>query len=685
LTTASAYAHTAAKLLIASVAPATAGQQADKTSFFAYNYSVVKKEVVVNSINWMAGGAQGSGVDTAANIFGKACGYGGLYVFGRREYHSNIKGLHSYFHLRISPKEILANINDVDLLAAFDAETAVRHINEVVPEGGVIIGSQQVNTKVLDIPTLPPEFKAELTKFMKEKNVGETLSDWLNYVKQRNVHVFPVPYMDLLNQIGAKLGIAKISKITRMINVLTIGISFALFKYDRSLAEKAVRATFSGKPKIVDMNVTALNHAYDYAEEHFKNTFKHRLEKTAVTEERLFLTGNQAVAMGKVLGGCRVQTYYPITPAADESEYLEAHQILKTAGEEEAIVVIQTEDEIAAVNSASGAALAGARAATSTSGPGFSLMAEGLSWAGHNEVPLVITYYQRGAPATGLPTRNGQADLRFAMHAGHGEFSRIILASGDIQECFYDAAKVFNLAEKYQVPVIHLLDKAMANCSQTYPVFDHDKFKIDRGKILSEKELEGKEYRRFRLTETGVSPRAVLGTKNGVHWYTGDEHNEMGHISEEPLNRRLMVEKRMKKLELVEKEVPVEDKLKFFGDPDSENIVVSWGSPKGAIIESLGTLKQEGFSLGFIQLRLLHPLPAEDVKKALAGKKRIIDIEDNYTAQLGGIIKEKTGFAPNFYILKYTGRPMTTTEVHGALKAVLTGKAPERKVLMFGS
>jgi 2-oxoglutarate ferredoxin oxidoreductase subunit alpha len=641
--------------------------------------------MAIDSINWMAGGAQGSGVDTAANIFGKACGYGGLYVFGRREYHSNIKGLHSYFHLRISPKEILANVNDVDLLAAFDAETAVRHINEVVSEGGIIIDSQQMNTKVLDIPTLPPEFKAELTKFMKEKHVGETLNDWLNYAKQKNVHVFPVPYLDLLNQIGAKLGIAQISKITRMINVLTIGVSFALFKYDRSLAEKAVRATFSGKEKIAEMNVMALNHAYDYAEEHFKNTFKHRLEKTEVNEERLFLTGNQAVAMGKVLGGCRVQTYYPITPAADESEYLEAHQILKTGGEDEAIVVIQTEDEIAAVNSASGAALAGARAATSTSGPGFSLMVEGLSWAGNSEVPLVITYYQRGAPATGLPTRHGQADLRFAMHAGHGEFPRIILASGDIQECFYDAAKVFNLAEKYQMPVIHLLDKAMANCSQTYPVFDYGKFKIERGELLTEKDLEGKEYRRFRFTETGVSPRVLLGTKNGVHWYTGDEHNEIGHISEEPFNRRLMVEKRMKKLELVQKEVPVEDKLKFYGDTSSENIVVSWGSPKGAIIESLETLKQEGFSIGFMQVRLIHPLPTEEVKKALEGKKRIIDVEDNFSGQLGGIIKEATGIAPNYYVLKYTGRPMTTTEVYDALKAILTGKASEREVLMFGA
>jgi 2-oxoglutarate ferredoxin oxidoreductase subunit alpha len=638
-----------------------------------------------DSINWMAGGPQGSGVDTAANIFGRACGYGGLYVFGRREYHSNIKGLHSYFHLRMSPHELLANVNDVDLLAAFDAETVVRHMNEVVPEGGIIVDSQQVNTKVLEIPTLPPEFKDELRGFMKEKNVGETLNDWLEYTKKRNIQVFPVPYNELLNQIGQKLGIAQISKITRMINVLTIGVSLALFKYDRALVEKAVRDTFSEKPKIADMNVTALNHAYDYAEQTFKDNFKHRIEKIGITEERIFLTGNQAVAMGKVLGGCRVQTYYPITPAADESEYLEAHEILKTSGEDEAILVIQTEDEIAAINSASGAALAGARAATSTSGPGFSLMVEGLSWAGNSEVPVVITYYQRGAPATGLPTRHGQADLRFVMHAGHGEFPRIILASGDIKECFYDAAKVFNLAEKYQMPVIHLLDKAMANCSQTYPVFDYGKFKIDRGEILTEKELEGQEYRRFRFTETGVSPRVVLGTKNGVHWYTGDEHNEVGHISEEPLNRRLMMEKRMKKLDLVEKEVPIEDKLNFYGDQTSETIILSWGSPKGAIIEALNMLKAEGYGVGFMQVRMISPFPTDHIKKALDGKKKIIDIEDNYSGQLGEVIKEKTGIAPNFHILKYTGRPMTTTEVYDALKEILTGKASERKVLMFGS
>jgi len=638
-----------------------------------------------DSVNWMAGGPQGMGVDTAANIFGRACGYGGIYVFGRREYHSNIKGLHSYFHLRMAKTEILANVNDVDLLAAFDAETVVRHLDEVVPDGGVIVDTQQLNTKVLNIPTLPPEFKTQLQTYMKENNLGETVNDWLEHAKKHGVQVFPVPYATLLNQIGQKLGITQISKITRMINVLTIGVSLALFKYDRALTEKAVRDTLAGKGKVADMNVTALNAAFEYADQTFKGNFKPYLEKVPVTEERIFLTGNQAVAMGKVLGGCRVQTYYPITPAADESEYLEAHEILKTSGEDEAIIVIQTEDEIAAINSASGAALAGARSATSTSGPGFSLMAEGLSWAGNNEVPVVVTYYQRGAPATGLPTRDGQADLRFAMHAGHGEFPRIILSSGDIQECFYDAAKAFNLAEKYQMPVIHLIDKAMANCSQTFPTFKYRNFKIDRGMLLTEKDLEGKTYQRFQFTETGVSPRVPLGTKNGVHYYTGDEHNETGHISEEPQNRRAMVEKRMKKLDLVKKEMPTEDKLAFFGEPNAESVVVSWGSPKGAILEAITTLNQEGQSVSFLQVRMISPFPAEEVRKLLEGKKRVMDIESNYTGQLGQVIKEETGIAPTHHVLKYTGRPMTTTEVYEAIKRILTNQAAERQVLIYGS
>lgn len=634
----------------------------------------------------MAGGPQGSGVDTAANIFGRACGYGGLYVYGRREYHSNIKGLHSYFHLRISSREVSANINDVDLLAAFDAETVVRHVAEVISSGGIIVDKDQVNTKIFNIPTLSYEFKNEFRRYLGKKGLGDSLSDLLANAEKTSTRVFQIPYMDLLKQIANKLGIEQLSRVTRMINVLTIGISFGLLDYDESLVEKAIRTFFAEKPKIVDMNILAFKTAYNYAKQNFQNSFGHQLQKIDITEKRIFLSGNQAVALGKVLGGCRIQTYYPITPAADESEYLEAHEIfkIKTGDGKGSIVVIQTEDEIAAINMASGAVLTGARAATSTSGPGFSLMVEGLAWAGNNEVPVVITYYQRGAPSTGLPTRHGQDDLRFAIHAGHGEFARIILASGDIRESFYDAASAFNYAEKYQLPVIHLIDKALGNSSQTYPFFDPGQFKIQRGDILDEAKLQG-EYKRFKFTESGISPRVLLGTKNGIHWYTGDEHNEFGHISEEPTNRTVMVEKRMKKLEVIEEEVPIEEKVNFFGDRNAKNLIVSWGSPKGAILEAIRKLTDEGFSLGFMQVRMVHPLPKEHIANMLQGAQKIIDVEMNYSGQLGGIIREKTGISMNFYILKWNGRPMTTTEVYDAIKLILLDKAPKRQVLTYGS
>ena len=639
----------------------------------------------MKEINWMAGGPQGAGVDSAANIFGRACGYGGLHVYGRREYHSNIKGLHSYFHLRVSNIEVQANVNDVNLLAAFDAETVVRHINEVVPNGGIIVDNEQVNTKVFNIPTLPYEFKDELRSYVDNKGWGETLNDFLEGVQKEGVHVFLVPYMDLLKQTAAKLKIESVTSVIRMVNILTIGISFALLRYDQNLVEKAVRTVFSDKPKVADMNVVALGEAYTFAEKTFVDNFPYTLGKIETNEERIFVSGNEAVALGKILGGCRVQTYYPITPAADESEYLEAHEIFKTRSGDASIVVLQTEDEIAAINSASGACLAGTRAATSTSGPGFALMVEGLSWAGNSEVPVVITYYQRGAPSTGLPTRFGQSDLKFCVSAGHGDFPRIVLASGDIKECFYDAALAFNYAERYQMPVIHLVDKALANSSQTYRIFETAGFKIERGTILEEKQLEGRQYRRFSFTDSGISPRVVLGTRNGIHWYTGDEHNEVGHISEEPVNRNKMVDKRMKKLDTADREIPVKERLNIFGDQSSTDIVISWGSPKGAILEAMGKLRDENLALKFLQIRMINPIPKETLTSLMKNASRMVTVENNYSGQLAEIIREKTGIQVNYRILKYNGRPITTTEVYDALKNVLKGEAKERQVLTYGS
>ncbi|TAN46536.1 MAG: 2-oxoacid:acceptor oxidoreductase subunit alpha [Candidatus Methanoperedens sp.] len=632
---------------------------------------------------WMAGGPQGSGVDSSANIFARACCYGGLHVYGKREYSSNIKGLHSYFQIRVSTEKVGAIVDRVNLLCTFDAESVVRHIWEVTPGGGIICDIGALETKIFNIPTLPPSFLEEFRKNLDEKALQpETVNDLLSELRKNDLRIYAVPYLEMLKEIGKEVGEEQLSKLIRMINVLTMGVSFGLVNYDKKNVEKAINIIFGKKPSIVSMNLLTFNKAYDYAREKFGDTgFKLNTIKT--DEERIFLQGTQAVALGKLAGGCRVQTYYPITPAADESEYLEENQVLENGGG--AIIVMQTEDEIAAITMATGAALTGARSATSTSGPGFSLMVEGLGWAGINEVPVVINYYQRGAPATGLPTRHGQDDLRFAIHASHGEFPRIILCSGDIEECFYDAAQAFNYAERYQTPVIHLIDKALANSNMSCKMLDPRFLIIERGELLNEADISGKNYRRFEFTDTGISPRLPIGTPGAVFWNTGDEHSETGHITEEPAMRTRMLEKRLKKLDTADREIPLEEKIKFFGDEDAPAIIVSWGSPKGAILEAMEMLKKDGYRTGFLQIRMPHPLPKEYITKVLGKASKKIDIEGNYSGQLAGIIREKTGILMDYFVLKWNGRPMSSDEVYDALLRIMQDKAQVRQVLNGGS
>jgi len=636
---------------------------------------------------WMAGGPQGSGVDSAANIFGRACCYGGLHIYGKREYHSNIKGLHSYFHIRVSPKEVRSDVERVDMLCAFDAESVVRHIWEVIPRGGIVCDTEALRTRIADISTLPPSFWNEFKKKLNEKGIKpETVGDLLKEAEKDNVHVYPVPYLDLLRDVAQKIGEEKLSRLMRMLNVLALGVSFGLIDYDRTFVERAIGDTFRGRHKIIETNLLALRVAYDYAKGKF-GFFGYKLQTVQTEERRIFLSGNQAVALGKLVGGCRVQTYYPITPAADESEYLEENEILETLSEqsEGSIVVMQTEDEIAAINMASGAALTGARAATSTSGPGFSLMVEGLGWAGNNEVPVVITYYQRAGPGTGMATRHGQSDLRFVTHAAHGEFPRIVLCSGDIEECFYDAALAFSYAERYQLPVILLIDKAMANSNKSCRMFDLARVKIERGQLLSEAEFKGKEYRRFEFTESGISWRLPLGTPDVVSWNTGYEHSDLGHINEEPINRTLMVDKRMRKLETADREIPLEERVNFFGDADATTTIVSWGSPKGAVLEAMERLRQEGYKINFLQVRMPHPLPKAHIAEILSKAQKKIMVEGNYMGQLAGIIREQTGIAMDYLVLKWSGRPMYLGEVYEALKLIMQDKAPRRQVLTHGA
>ncbi|MFN4218546.1 MAG: 2-oxoacid:ferredoxin oxidoreductase subunit alpha [Candidatus Bipolaricaulia bacterium] len=636
-----------------------------------------------NQLAWLVGGAQGSGVDSAANLFAKACAFGGLYVYGQREYYSNIMGEHSYYQVTVSDRPVHSTRSYTDILVSADAETVFLHALTVKPGGALIYDPKLTETALSKVAALEHRARDDLQKYLRSKNLDETLGGMLQDAQARGVRLYPIPYDELLKEIMGEKA-PQLAQAKRLSNAMAVAASCAIVNYDIKLLERALEDIFHGKKKVIELNLRACELAYEYITKNSKD-FPITLEPIAARESRIYVTGNQAAALGKLAAGCTVQTYYPISPATDESTYLEAHQIFEHRGEGQrgAIVVVQVEDEIAAITMATGAALAGARAATSTSGPGFSLMVEGLGWAGINEVPVVITLYQRGSPSTGLPTRHEQGDLRFVLHAGHGEFPRIVIASGDLEECFYDAIRAFNYAERYQLPVIHLLDKSLASSSQTCAVFDVLKGRIDRGALVEGAASDG--YKRFAYTETGISPRVSLGTPNGIFWNTGDEHDELGHITEDPVERVRMMDKRAKKLEIAAHEIPLPEKVNIFGDPDSELVLLSWGSPKGAILDALEALWAEKFSVCFVQCRLLSPLPSDDLKKLLEKAKRRACVENNYSGQFAGLVRESTGIAMDHLIVKFNGRPITMDEVYQSVKEILSGTAPRRMVLTHGA
>ena len=648
------------------------------------------EKTIMNSLSWVIGGAQGSGVDSAANIFSRACAIGGLHLFGKREYYSNIKGEHSYFTVRISDRPVHSHVDEISMLVSFDAETIFRHFEEVTASGAIIYDSDIVNTLLDEVPTVDDPAVARIKKVLQKAGLGFTVQDALEHAKRRGVILFPMPFFQLLKEFAQEANDPALSRLTRMVNVMALSASMAIMDFDSKVLARAIQFIFRTKKKVADLNVQACVHTYNYAKAKFAGSnFSYRLKIKPPQPDMIIVQGNQSSALGKMVAGCRFQTYYPITPASDDSEFLEANEILDLydSGKKGSTVVIQTEDGIAALTMAIGSALTGVRTATATSGPGFSLMAEALGWAGMNEVPVVISLYQRTGPSTGLPTRHEQGDLNFAINAGHGEFPRIVFASGDIEESFYDTMKVFNFADRYQMPVIHMLDKAMANSLITCKNFNVKKIAIDRGlrvKQITEKDKGvADNYLRFKLSNNPISPMVVLGTKNAIFWNSGDEHTEEGHITEDPEIRVQMMDKRMTKLDVAIKEIPDEDKAAAYGSGDT--VIISWGSTKGAILDAMDILAAEGMRVKYIQVRLMHPFPSELVKSMLKDAKTVIDIEMNYTGQLGSLVRQHTGLEANYHIVKYNGRPMSLNEVYNGVKRIIRGDAPRRQVLKSGA
>ncbi|HZA47442.1 MAG TPA: 2-oxoacid:ferredoxin oxidoreductase subunit alpha [Nitrososphaera sp.] len=692
-----ASALTAVRRIHANAASSMLRPVADNNSSKALKEGHVKEfkleKIITNSLSWVIGGAQGSGVDSAANIFSRACAIGGLHLFGKREYYSNIKGEHSYFTVRVSDEPLRSHVDEINMLVSFDAETIFRHFEEVTASGAIIYDSDIINTSLDEVPTVDDPAAVRIKKVLEKAGLGFTVQDALEYAKRRGAILFPMPFFQILQEFAQKAEDPALSKLTRMVNVMAISASMAIMDFDSEVLSRAIQFIFRTKKKVADLNVRASIHTYNYAKAKFPGSnFSYRLKTKPPQPDIIIVQGNQSSALGKMVAGCRFQTYYPITPASDDSEFLEANEILDlydSPGKKGSTVVMQTEDEISAITMAIGSALTGVRAATATSGPGFSLMAEALGWAGMNEVPLVVSLYQRTGPSTGLPTRHEQGDLNFAINAGHGEFPRIVFASGDIEESFYDSVKVFNFADRYQMPVIHMLDKAIANSLITCKNFNVNKVAIDRGlrvkQITEEDKGVAGNYLRFKLSNNNpISPMVVLGTKNAIFWNSGDEHTQEGHITEDPEIRVQMMDKRMTKLDVAIKEIPDEDKAVDYGS-GGDTVIISWGSTKGAILDMLDRLAAEGIKVRYIQVRLMHPFPSELVKSMLKDAKTVIDIEMNYSGQLGSLVRQYTGLEANYQIVKYNGRPMSLDEVYNGVKRIIRGDAPRRQVLRSGA
>lgn len=585
---------------------------------------------IVNKFSWKIGGEAGDGILNAGlQMFAKTCLRGGLEVFATAEYPSLIRGGHNSLDVRVEDKEIFSHVKEINLLIAMNKDTIDKHKHKLSDNAAVI-------------------YDGDYTKLAS----GE--------IENQTVKLYNIPLFKIANENGGKI----------MRNSVALGATMALVDFDMEIFNKVIADNFGTKKgtAIVEANVKAAKAGYDFVKSNFPDDFKFKLEKLT-RKNNMFMSGNEAITAGMIKAGCKFYAAYPMTPA---SSLLSNMASLERQFN---LVVKHTEDEIAAINMAIGASYAGVRSACGTSGGGFALMVEGFGMAAVTEVPLVVIEAQRPGPGTGMATHSGQGDLRFLLHAATDEFPRVIIAPGDVEECFHRTIDAFNIAEKYQLPVIVLTDKFLGESFWTIQEFDTKNIAIDRGKLLKEVPAD---YKRYTITEDGISPRAVPGQKNGMHTASSYEHDEEGYEREEEEVRVMMHNKRFRKMEMLAKTL---DDPELVGDHDAEITIISWGSPKGPILEAMKLLKEDGIKVNYLQVVYISPFPAKKIAEVINNSQATVIIENNKTAQLAGIIKEQTGLDIDHRILKYDGRPFTPQDIHAGIKEIL--KNEELKEVVF--
>ncbi len=579
--------------------------------------------MLVNDMTLKIGGEAGQGVESTGRGFAQALVRGGLYIFGLQDYHSRIRGGHNSYQIRVADHDIYSHDERVHLLLALTKVAIDEHLQEIVPGGGVIYD-----------PALSVD-EADLAA--------------------QSVKAFPVPLTKIAVDQGSKL----------MANTAAIGAAAGLTGYDMGVINSVIRDNFGKKgQEIVEANLRVAAAAHGFVKEKYAASFPFKLKKIEAPL-RMLISGNQSLALGALLAGCRFVAGYPMTPGSPILEWFAVHS------KEYGVVTKHSEDELAAINMVIGAAQMGVRAMTPTSGGGFSLMVEGLGLAGILEVPIVVVNVQRPGPATGLATRHEQGDLLFMLHAAQGEFLRIVLAPGTIEQCFEAGYRAFNLAEKYQSPAIILSDAFLAHSPRALDMdaLDLD-VPIDRGALLSDEELDGltERYRRYAVTESGISPRALPGHPNAVYALGSDEHDEYGQICEDVAVRTQQNEKRMRKVEAARSEMKPPQQ---YGPPDAELTFLTWGSALGPVRMAADILSDQGQSANIVQIMDIWPLPVDKVTSALQGAKKLICVEQNYTGQLATLVRAYTGIEVDGLIRKYDGRPMSPEYILAHLKGVV--------------
>ncbi len=563
-----------------------------------------------DTVSIIIGGEAGQGISRSGMLLGKALMRAGFHCFGEIDYPSLIRGGHNFYRVRASSREVHSPSPHTDLLVALNEETVSIHLDAVNEGGGVILDEKH---------GLDP---------------GEVGRD--------DVAFYPVPMTEIVKELeGPEI----------MRNTVALGAVAALIGLDLDTLKEVVDEAFEGRQRIVEMNVEALERGWGYVSEHDYG-FRCSVEP-GTRPERIWLTGNEAVALGALAAGCRFYSAYPMTPASPVLHYMFAHD------EESGVAVVQAESEISAMLMAVGAGYAGVRSMTATSGGGFCLMAEGLSMAAMTETPVVVMLAQRPGPSTGLATYSGQGDLLFAVYSAHGEFQRVVLAPGDVDQCFYFTAEAFNLAERFQIPVIVLTDKNVVESHKTTQPFDLSMVEIDRGKLITEWSGD-EEYGRYRITEDGVSPRALPGTVNALVLANSNEHVERGFSTSESSPTREMVEKRFRKTQHIREAVEALEPIRVYGAEDPDVTLVGWGSTKGPALEAMGMLVDEGVKARYVQVAVVEPFP-KGLPRYLKGKT--ILVENNRASPLGTLIKLNTGYGFEHVALRYDGRAFTPHEI----------------------